>query len=658
MKIDRNIRAMPWPEPYRGGVQGFAVTLAWPVVDGERLLVATFSRNREKKTRLMTGYGPDFRLVCSKKRGRVRALYQGVRAAKQHDLERALEGFGYGGGSGPVCGYPEISGKDERALLRWLGVLETSNHGMPELSAWTREAVEAEKQTDRAARGELRDEDVYLCPDGLPQGLEDYIRKTVLPEDNVLLYKRGNVRGTCFQCRRRVRARQERFIQNQEVVCPYCGRVVKAVLEGSGVYASANVENVVTLQRGRDVATVFLRQWRLLRDPSAQWADIPRYLKETARYAVRGVRAAKWQREKKYNWYMNTQRYDLTDWERIKKTSEIYDGAYYFYLPPDWRAQVDGTCLQYVDLDGYLHSKAKDGKGTNPVRFLLDWARYPAVEKLWKAGYTRAVYERIHAPNREHQGAVDWRRNSIRDAIGFPARLLKTYPPEEWTLARFQRGRDVWALVGQGKLREPEAACLLDAGVDLTSIELAMGRAPLRRILRYLQGRDALIWRDYLKDCQTLGLDLDDRAVLFPPNLDAAHQGTISQIYYKRDQAKWEAFSRVLGKLSKLAWAPGGLLIRPPADAGEVIAEGQVLKHCVGRYIDDMAKGDTVILFIRRAEEPDKPYYTLEWRRGQVVQCRTRYNQSYWQDPEVKAFVDAWVDHIRKTDRQRKETVA
>ena len=73
MRIDKKIRDMPWPEPYQGGLETFAVTLAWPVVDGERLLAATFVRNRAKDNAWML-YGPDFRLVCSKKQRRAAVL--------------------------------------------------------------------------------------------------------------------------------------------------------------------------------------------------------------------------------------------------------------------------------------------------------------------------------------------------------------------------------------------------------------------------------------------------------------------------------------------------------------------------------------------------------------------------------------------------------
>ena len=49
MRIDKSIKAMPWPEPYKtAGNQDFAITLSWPTVNHERLLVATFSANREK----------------------------------------------------------------------------------------------------------------------------------------------------------------------------------------------------------------------------------------------------------------------------------------------------------------------------------------------------------------------------------------------------------------------------------------------------------------------------------------------------------------------------------------------------------------------------------------------------------------------------------
>ena len=44
----------------------------------------------------------------------------------------------------------------------------------------------------------------------------------------------------------------------------------------------------------------------------------------------------------------------------------------------------------------------------------------------------------------------------------------------------------------------------------------------------------------------------------------------------------------------------------------EIISEGQALQHCVGGYAERHAEGKTTILFIRRKDNLDTPYYTLE----------------------------------------------
>lgn len=66
-------------------------------------------------------------------------------------------------------------------------------------------------------------------------------------------------------------------------------------------------------------------------------------------------------------------------------------------------------------------------------------------------------------------------------------------------------------------------------------------------------------------------------------------------------------------------------------------------------------RGETMIFFIRKKEEPDKPYYTLEWR-GKVIQCRGSHNCNM--TSEVKAFVQIFqekmMEYESKPKRQRK----
>ncbi len=639
MRIPESIRDMPWPEPaFAAGQADFSAFLSWPVADGERLLVGAFLVNRQKHRQ-----GSDFRVICWKKQNRVRILYRDKSSGALEAIDQALRPLHTWAS---VC-YPELSPKDERALCRWLGIRESRNHGLPEWNAWTQDAAEAERQARRDARGELRDEDVSLCPQELPEGLLDYIRRTVLPEDRVLLYEKGNVRGTCFQCRSRVRAEPgQRFRQNELCQCPRCGAEVAAVLEGGQSFSAGYVEDVAALQPGTDGETVFIRQWHLLRDPTAQWDRLETRLDEVARYAVRGNRAAKWQHEVKEADCMRAWRHRLESWTRVKTVSQVYDGTYYFFVPGNWRELLAGTSLRYCGLDGYLAAATERRK--NPIRFLLDWARYPAVEKLWKAGYRQLVHEKIQGISRQDRKAVRWSRDTIPEAVGMPLRDLKLFPPHEWTMDRIRRAAEVRGLIQAGLLQERDREAALCAGYELSFVRAALAHASFHKVSRYLEVWNAQTYRDYLAECEALGLDLEDRAVLFPPNLDAAHARTISQVRYREDAARKERFAGQVRRLERWSWARDGLMIRPAQDEQELIAEGAYLHHCVGGYAERMAKGRTAIFLIRRMEDPDTPFYTLEWQDSRVIQCRTKQNKSYEQDPEVSAFVRAWAERVKK----------
>lgn len=647
MKVDKSIRTMPWSEPYHGGNQDFAVILTWRVIDHERLMIATFTANVDKR-RYIT-LGPDFRIVCSKKWQDVAVIFKGDKRAHSMSLSKAMGNFG----TSPRFCYPEISKQDEIKLAKWLGgKKDSNNHFMRELDAWTIDAVRASAQAKADDRGELRDEDVYLCPEELPDGLVEYIRRVPLQEDRVLLYQKGNVSGTCFQCRQQVLARTygQRFRQHAFVKCPNCGAEVQCILEGGASFKADYVDDIITIQRGKDGKTVFLRQWHILRDDTARWEDIPAHLDEIARYAVRGNHVAKWQHEAKVVYFMNSHRYRMDNWERYKSVTDVYDGQYYFFLPDNWKDILHGTSLQYCDLSGYMERKIY----TNPVRFLIDWARYPAIEKFWKAGYTKLVQDRIrgYRPGTDKKEIIRWKQDSIRAALRFPMRLLKMYRPEEWSTDAMAKTVAAQGLVCDGRIRERDVEAIVKSTVPLWCIKDALGHASIQKIIRYMdKRRQPDTYRDYLADCVKLELNLDDPDVLFPANLNAAHERTIAQVKHKANEISRAAFAARVEKLAKLNWEHDGLIIRTPTDADELIAEGAYLHHCVGGYVEDMANGETAILFIRREQEPDVPFFTLEWQNGHVVQCRTMHNRSYESDDQVHAFVEAWVKRVTKKQK-------
>lgn len=64
----------------------------------------------------------------------------------------------------------------------------------------------------------------------------------------------------------------------------------------------------------------------------------------------------------------------------------------------------------------------------------------------------------------------------------------------------------------------------------------------------------------------------------------------------------------------KYRYEKENLIIRPAKNAGEIIREGKTLHHCVGNesYIKNHNDGRSLILFLRKKEQPECPYVTIE----------------------------------------------
>lgn len=86
----------------------------------------------------------------------------------------------------------------------------------------------------------------------------------------------------------------------------------------------------------------------------------------------------------------------------------------------------------------------------------------------------------------------------------------------------------------------------------------------------------------------------------------------------------------------------------------EIKEEGRTLHHCVGTYVERVARGETMILFIRRIEKPAEPFYTMEFRDGKVVQCRGKHNCAMTK--EIKAFAMAFEKKMKLESNMRIRT--
>lgn len=78
----------------------------------------------------------------------------------------------------------------------------------------------------------------------------------------------------------------------------------------------------------------------------------------------------------------------------------------------------------------------------------------------------------------------------------------------------------------------------------------------------------------------------------------------------------------------KMSYQSGRFCIIVPKSPFDIFNEGEKLHHCLKSFIVPVASGETVILFIRKNDEPEKNYFTLEVRNGGIRQCHGLMNAS------------------------------
>lgn len=92
-----------------------------------------------------------------------------------------------------------------------------------------------------------------------------------------------------------------------------------------------------------------------------------------------------------------------------------------------------------------------------------------------------------------------------------------------------------------------------------------------------------------------------------------------------------------------------------PKNAAEVANEGLALSHCVKSYIDTIAEGKTQIYFIRKTEDKDTPFFTLEVKDRKVRQCHGKCNSNVEPESSLEAFLKRYctTNKIRFEDGTR-----
>lgn len=106
-----------------------------------------------------------------------------------------------------------------------------------------------------------------------------------------------------------------------------------------------------------------------------------------------------------------------------------------------------------------------------------------------------------------------------------------------------------------------------------------------------------------------------------------------------QDEARAAEFEKALERVRPLEWSDEktGLSIVAPRAIEEIKNEGSVLSHCVAGYVDPICQGTENIMFIRRTDMIDEPYFTLDLTPDGVIRQIHCYANGDTRPEDIKA---------------------
>lgn len=179
------------------------------------------------------------------------------------------------------------------------------------------------------------------------------------------------------------------------------------------------------------------------------------------------------------------------------------------------------------------------------------------------------------------------------------------------------------------------------------------------------------LWKDYLSMAERLGIDTTDEIIYRANKLRQRHDELVDRINDKSDDETVTEILKDFPEADNICkeinrsgmygnFEHNGMCIIVPNGIKDILREGRSQHHCVAsskRYFERIQLRETYIMFIRRTEEPDTSYYTLEVEPdGTVRQKRTKFDRQDKKDiGQINEFLRAWQQEVKKriTENER-----
>lgn len=499
----------------------------------------------------------------------------------------------------------------------------------------------------------------------IPEDFEDWVQDTGFLQHQYIFYQAGKTRKEkecfCTACRNWYTEEAENVKHNTTGTCWMCGRTAKH----KGYNKQKKLKDrlmIGLLQKTEDEYVMRYFECTLRR----RWEDY--WEPEMSVYENERVILGKDMRRKRT--------YVMEDYKQRghMRWCEASQGGYYYrqdcVMYMNNLEETLGEKTRGVDLWSAL--RGDTGISVDAERILHTVMKYACIEYVQKAGLYTIENELLETEG--FQQEYDVSANTLSGFLKMDKQRihrLREIDGNIWAVKALRYEEKTGDKVSQDHLIYVNQERINVGGLHMKETGMS-----LCRTLNYLKKQSEInhmrfheilrFYGDYLNMAKQRGMDLTDEIVCHQREMRKYHDQYVRENEEKknrkRDSEVDQKFQGITAEYERnsqhFAWKNKKYVIKVPQYAHEITEEGRLQHHCVGasdQYMRKMDDGKSYILFLRRAEESETPYYTLEvdWD-GKIIQAYGAYDRKPgWED--VKTALEKFTARVKK--RANKETM-
>ncbi|WP_300800427.1 PcfJ domain-containing protein [uncultured Acetatifactor sp.] len=554
-----------------------------------------------------------------------------------------------------------ISEQGHRLVKDYLGVEHGGYKGLLEYQL----KVRADQLKQRHKREtDPWDLDLEQTPD-LPKDWGRWVKKVGITENYIFYrYDRKGVKtGYCTFCEKEVEVRKPRH--NKAGRCLRCRHAVtyKALGKAGAVIATER-DYMYLMQRCED--GFMIREFKGYRRYRKEDYRNPECSSWECRRTIYGHNA-----EPLHAYYWGDYKHVEARWIETDFCHPYWYG--------DGRGKVYGKTLpslgkKELRRTGIMEA-LKDNQRMDPEKYLAVLQKVPQLEQLSKAHMPALVEECMGSYHGFKEAFKNPESRSLLKLLGIDSQQLKRLRKNrggrnylKWLQYEKVMGRVLPDEVVVWFCREgilPERLRFIADRMSMVQI-----RHYMRRQMREtgMSSQEMLTtWSDYLSMADRLKMDTGDAIIYRARKLRQRHDELVERCGQKKrairagEILKKYPYVEDIFRETKAVYeyVGKGYAVIVPSRIEEIMEEGESLHHCVGssdRYWERIERGESYVLFLRRASNLKEPYYTLEVEPdGTVRQKRTMYDRQDKDIKDAEKFLREWQKVVarRMTAKER-----